>query len=1126
WMHLTSVFAQGQPHQATWNIGYFFPTPAAVNAMRTTRSGKNWNQIGSKSLAAASRDYVTLWQEHTADPVGNSSPPPGVDYTRYQYVLLPGKTSTQVGAYAAAPDIVVLANDPTVQAVKEMSLGIVAANFWTDASVNVASYLTSDRKASVLVWEKPGNEIEISVSDPTQLGSTINLEIARAAASVIENLSGRITITQMTPTIKLSVNVAPISGTAAFGKAWKIRLALPSADTTAPTIALTAPSSSAIVRGMSVTTSATAADNVGVVGVQFKLDGSNLGTEDTSPSYSINWDTTTASDGSHTLTAVARDAAGNSTTATSVSVTVDNLAPTISLTAPASSALLHGSAVTVSANPADATSGVAGVQFKLNGADLGPEVTTPPYSVTWNTTAASNGAHTLTAVARDVAGNTTTATAVSVTVDNLAPTVALTTPGAAAVLRGSTVAINATASDATTGIAGVQFRLDGANLSAEDTSPAYGIVWDTTIASNGSHTLSAIARDGAGNTTTATSVSVTVDNAAPTVSFTSPASGAKLSGPAVALAATASDSTSGMAGVQFRLDGVDLGAEDTSPSYSLTWDSTTAAAGNHTLAAVARDVAGNTTTTSINVTVFAPAKTLDTPTLWSNTRLNRQVYSALQTDPFTIEFDVTPSVNNVDSPIGLSNGTATAPANLATIVLFTDDAKIEARNGSTYPASSVTYTGGVTYRVRMVVNLAARTYSTYVTPAGGSEQTVGLNYAFRTEQNGVLQLDNLGAVHAAGTLTLANVTLSRTTPNGTNNWERANTPVEPQAATFITEFEATPSATSIDALVGFSLGSAEALTDIAAAIRFNTETPTPKIDARNGGSYIADNPIPYTAGLRYRFRLVVNRTAHTYSAYVTAPGGTEQTIGLNYAFRTEQSAVASLDNVVTYVVSSGQSLEVHNLSVRDAALNTWLTFDDNVSGFAIDASRHGNHGTLAGGPVWSTGVVGDSLDLDGTDDQTALPPGQADHSGGLTISLLAHPQGVANFARFIDFGNGASNNNIILARNGTSNDLTFWTYNGSASGTMVTATAAIVLNQTQHFVATLDGSGNVKLYKNGSQVATGTTSAPPNVTRTLNYIGRSNWGGGYYNGTLDELRIFNRVLTAAEVLALKNQLLP
>jgi hypothetical protein len=77
-----------------------------------------------------------------------------------------------------------------------------------------------------------------------------------------------------------------------------------------------------------VTVSGTAADNVSVLGVQFQLDGANLGAEDVSgPTFSVSWDTTLTSDGTHTLTAVIRDEVGNVTTTAPVQVTVANAAP-------------------------------------------------------------------------------------------------------------------------------------------------------------------------------------------------------------------------------------------------------------------------------------------------------------------------------------------------------------------------------------------------------------------------------------------------------------------------------------------------------------------------------------------------------------------------------------------------------------------------------------------------------------------------------------------------------------------------------------------------------------------------------------------------------------------------------
>ncbi len=280
-------------------------------------------------------------------------------------------------------------------------------------------------------------------------------------------------------------------------------------DMSAPTVSMTAPADGATVSG-TVTVSATASDNRGVVGVQFLLDEVALGTEVTTEPYAISWDTTTASSGPHTLSARARDAAGNLTTSITVSVTIDNTAPTVSMTAPADGATVSGM-VTVSATASD-NIGVIGVQLLLDGVALGTEDTTAPYAISWDSTTASSGSHTLSARARDAAGYLTTSATVSVTIDNTAPTVSMTAPANGATPSGM-VTVSATASD-NRGVVGVQFLLDGVPLGTEDTTGPYSISWDSTTVSSGSHTLSARARDAAGNLTTSATVSVTIDNTA------------------------------------------------------------------------------------------------------------------------------------------------------------------------------------------------------------------------------------------------------------------------------------------------------------------------------------------------------------------------------------------------------------------------------------------------------------------------------------------------------------------------------------------------------------------------------------------------------------------------------------
>lgn len=192
-------------------------------------------------------------------------------------------------------------------------------------------------------------------------------------------------------------------------------------DTTPPTASITAPANGATVSG-TVSVTATASDNVGVTKVEFYLDGVLQSTDTTSP-YAWSWNTTTATNATHSLTAKAYDAANNIGTSTAVSVTVNNVGgdttpPTVSITAPVNGATVSGT-VSVTANASDNV-GVTKVEFYLDGA-LQSTDTTSPYAWSWDSTTASNASHTLTAKAYDAANNIGTSSAISVTVNNVVP---------------------------------------------------------------------------------------------------------------------------------------------------------------------------------------------------------------------------------------------------------------------------------------------------------------------------------------------------------------------------------------------------------------------------------------------------------------------------------------------------------------------------------------------------------------------------------------------------------------------------------------------------------------------------------------------------------------------------------
>jgi len=142
---------------------------------------------------------------------------------------------------------------------------------------------------------------------------------------------------------------------------------------------------------------------------------------------------------------------------------------------------------------------------------------------------------------------------------------------------------------------------------------------------------------------------------------------------------------------------------------------------------------------------------------WHNTAF------AAHSGTFTASFDAQPSVAKESAAVGISHGAQTAYSGFANLVIFTTNGTIQARNGGSYAAlSTINFSPGVNYHFRLAINVSTHMYSIFVTPAGGSEQTVGSNYAFRSEQNTVTSLDHWGALvntTPGGTLQVCNFTV-------------------------------------------------------------------------------------------------------------------------------------------------------------------------------------------------------------------------------------------------------------------------------------------------------------------------------------------------------------------------------
>ena len=207
--------------------GYYFPPGNSnLQAMFTQNSGA-WTSINSSDNDSSTHtdDYFQLRYSHGIHPTN----------TTYSYVILPNATTTTVSNYALNPDIIILTNTPFIQAVKKPSLGVVAANFWTNGTSSV-DLITVNSSASVVTSETSSN-LSVGISDPTQTKSSITVTLNRSASGILFTNVG-VTVSQLSPQIILSVNV-----NGSHGKTFQASFQL---SALAPVVALITPATNTV----------------------------------------------------------------------------------------------------------------------------------------------------------------------------------------------------------------------------------------------------------------------------------------------------------------------------------------------------------------------------------------------------------------------------------------------------------------------------------------------------------------------------------------------------------------------------------------------------------------------------------------------------------------------------------------------------------------------------------------------------------------------------------------------------------------------------------------------------------------------------------------------------------------
>jgi hypothetical protein len=140
--------------------------------------------------------------------------------------------------------------------------------------------------------------------------------------------------------------------------------------------------------------------------------------------------------------------------------------------------------------------------------------------------------------------------------------------------------------------------------------------------------------------------------------------------------------------------------------------------------------------------------------------------------------------------------------------------------------------------------------------------------------------------------------------------------------------------------------------------------------------------------------------------------------------------------------------------------------------------------------------------------------GFANFNSGASIFIITKPTTITSNARFFDFGNGVTNNNLYMSES-TTNKANLFVYNGSTSSSLP-ATGALTAGSYQLLEAVHNGALAATIYTNGVQKATGAVNNITNIARTGNFIGTNFANTLFYTGQMAEILIYNAPLTTSQ----------
>lgn len=228
--------------------------------------------------------------------------------------------------------------------------------------------------------------------------------------------------------------------------------------------------------------------------------------------------------------------------------------------------------------------------------------------------------------------------------------------------------------------------------------------------------------------------------------------------------------------------------------------------------------------------------------------------------------------------------------------------------------------------------------------------------------------------------------------------------------------------------------------------------------------------------------------------------------------------------VVSAMTPTGETADSNRATAKIGnTLHTYLACNEGTGTTVSDSSGQGHDGTLNGSGAWGSGKSGSAVALNGSTDYVSLPSNLVTDLTDFTVATWVYWNAARTWERVFDFGSGTGRYMFLTPRSGGGVVRFAITVDGGHGEQAVNGTAALPTGQWVHVAVTLSGQ-LATLYVNGTAVGSNSAEFLPPWQlggTNQNWIGRSQYSGDpYFNGRIDEFRIYRGALSAADIAAL------